>query len=207
MGSFILYSDWEEHLLHLSMEQRGALLSAMFAYHNRGETPAEADPVVIMAFSFIRTAMDQNKEKRARTSQARAWAGRLGGLAKAGKADMAESAPVSESVPVSEPDSGSDSGSGQKAGPPKAARCADKPRFTPPTLEQVCAYVEERGSRVDPQGFLDFYAAKGWRMGSASMEDWKAACRNAERWERWEKKTERGRFADLAQRMEQEGLA
>lgn len=34
--------------------------------------------------------------------------------------------------------------------------------FVPPTLEEVAAYVRERGSMVDPQGFIDFYAAKGW---------------------------------------------
>ena len=61
-------------------------------------------------------------------------------------------------------------------------------RFTPPTLEEVTAYIAERGSRVDPQGFLDFYAAKGWQVGKTPMKDWKAACRNAEHWERWAKK-------------------
>ncbi len=61
-------------------------------------------------------------------------------------------------------------------------------RFTPPTLDEVTAYIAERGSRVDPQGFLDFYAAKGWQVGKTPMKDWKAACRNAEHWERWAKK-------------------
>ena len=60
-------------------------------------------------------------------------------------------------------------------------------QFVPPTLEEVTAYVQARGSRVDPQGFIDFYAAKGWMMGKTPMVDWKAACRNAEGWERWDK--------------------
>ena len=60
--------------------------------------------------------------------------------------------------------------------------------FVPPTLEEVTAYVQERGSKVDPQGFIDYYAAKGWMMGSTPMQDWKAACRSAEGWERWDKK-------------------
>lgn len=67
---------------------------------------------------------------------------------------------------------------------------ADKPprakRFTPPTLAEVQAYVAERHSPVDPQGFIDFYASKGWMVGKTPMKDWKAACRNAEKWERWE---------------------
>lgn len=62
-----------------------------------------------------------------------------------------------------------------------------KKRFVPPTVEQVMEYVRQRGSKVDPQGFIDFYAAKGWMIGKTPMKDWKAACRNAEGWERWEK--------------------
>lgn len=61
-------------------------------------------------------------------------------------------------------------------------------RFVPPTLEEVTAYVRERGSRVDPQGFIDFYTAKGWMIGKVPMKDWKAACRNAEHWERWQQR-------------------
>lgn len=67
---------------------------------------------------------------------------------------------------------------------------ADKPphtRFVPPTVEQVAEYVKQRGSRVDPQGFIDFYEAKGWKIGKTPMKDWKAACRNSEHWERWQK--------------------
>lgn len=60
-------------------------------------------------------------------------------------------------------------------------------RFVPPTIEEVTAYVAERQSKVIPQVFIDFYEAKGWMVGKTKMKDWKAACRNAERWERWDK--------------------
>lgn len=58
-------------------------------------------------------------------------------------------------------------------------------RFVPPTLAEVQSYVAQRQSPVDPQGFIDFYASKGWMVGKTTMKDWKAACRNAETWERW----------------------
>lgn len=61
-------------------------------------------------------------------------------------------------------------------------------RFTPPTLAEVQSYVAERQSPVDPQGFIDFYESKGWLVGKTPMKDWKAACRNAEKWDRWQKK-------------------
>lgn len=57
----------------------------------------------------------------------------------------------------------------------------------PPTLEEVADYVRERGSNVDPQDFIDFYAQKDWMVGRTKMADWKAACRRAEKWERYAK--------------------
>lgn len=66
---------------------------------------------------------------------------------------------------------------------------ADKPpkrrRFVPPTVDEVAEYVKSRNSPVNPQGFIDFYESKGWLVGKTPMKDWKAACRNAESWERW----------------------
>jgi len=77
-------------------------------------------------------------------------------------------------------------------------------RFIPPTLDEVTAYVKERGSKVDPQGFIDFYASKGWMIGKTPMKCWKAACRNAEHWERWSKSqaTDRNRLRTDADYMD-----
>ena len=61
---------------------------------------------------------------------------------------------------------------------------ADKPpratRFTPPTLEDVTAYCSERNNGIDPQSFIDYYAARGWKLGKEKMKDWKAAVRTWE---------------------------
>ena len=65
--------------------------------------------------------------------------------------------------------------------PPNGVSDTRARRFTPPTLDDVSAYVRERGSNVDPQRFLDFYASKGWMVGKNPMKDWKAAVRT------WEK--------------------
>lgn len=55
-------------------------------------------------------------------------------------------------------------------------------RFTPPTVEEVQAYCQERQNNVDPQRFVDYYTANGWKVGGrAPMKDWKAAVRNWER--------------------------
>ena len=57
----------------------------------------------------------------------------------------------------------------------------DKHAFTPPALQEVQEYCKERGNRVDPQRFIDFYEAKGWMIGKNKMKDWKAAVRTWER--------------------------
>ena len=58
-------------------------------------------------------------------------------------------------------------------------------RFSPPTLEQVTEYIAERGLKVDPNRFIDFYESKGWMVGKNKMKDWRAAARS---WDRGQRK-------------------
>ena len=102
----------------------------------------------------------------------------------------------------------------------------DKPpsgvcRFAPPTTEEVSEYCKERGNKVDPQKFVDFYTMKGWMVGKNKMKDWRAAVRTWERsepkqgrmssrqqddWNKWHPECERGgsvaRFEDIELHME-----
>lgn len=70
-------------------------------------------------------------------------------------------------------------------------RVREKPlaRFTAPTVDDVSAYCRERGNGVDPQRFVDFYAAKGWKVGNQPMKDWKAAVRTWEQRDGYQGKT------------------
>lgn len=51
-------------------------------------------------------------------------------------------------------------------------------RFTAPTPQEVAAYAAEKGLALDANRFVDYYTAKGWRIGSSPMRDWRAAARN-----------------------------
>lgn len=53
--------------------------------------------------------------------------------------------------------------------------------FKKPTLEEVEEYCNERQNNIDPQRFIDYYTANGWKVGRNSMKDWRAAVRT------WEK--------------------
>ncbi len=55
-------------------------------------------------------------------------------------------------------------------------------RFEKPTIEEVRAYCRDRGNDVDAEQFVNFYEAKGWKVGNQPMKDWKAAVRT------WEKR-------------------
>ncbi len=65
---------------------------------------------------------------------------------------------------------------------PKKDKPAEKKKFVPPTIEEVSGYCKERGSKVDPQHWYDYYSARGWVLSNGKkMADWKAAVRT------WEK--------------------
>lgn len=55
-----------------------------------------------------------------------------------------------------------------------------KKRFEKPTVEQVAEYCQERNNGINAQQFVDFYEAKGWKVGSQGMKDWKACVRTWE---------------------------
>lgn len=57
-----------------------------------------------------------------------------------------------------------------------------KEKFKKPTLDEVEKYCLERGNKINPQEFIDYYESVGWVIGKGKpMKDWKAAIRT------WEK--------------------
>ena len=53
-------------------------------------------------------------------------------------------------------------------------------KFTPPTVDEVKAYCDERKNGIDPESFVSFYQSKNWYIGKNKMVDWKAAVRTWE---------------------------
>ena len=77
-------------------------------------------------------------------------------------------------------------------------------RFTPPTIEEIKDYCNERKNKVDAERFFDFYTANGWKVGKNKMKDWKAAIRNWEKneysnksnqWQASEQKNDQGKIS------------
>lgn len=63
----------------------------------------------------------------------------------------------------------------------------EKPRFVPPTVEEVREYCDSRYSIVDPEAFVAFYESKNWMVGKNKMSSWKSAIVT------WEKKEQERR--------------
>ena len=75
---FILYNDYSEQFLSLSDAECGKLIKAIFVYETTSEMcklPARAS----MAFSFIKNALDENRDKYAETCKKRKEAGKKSG--------------------------------------------------------------------------------------------------------------------------------
>jgi len=47
--------------------------------------------------------------------------------------------------------------------------------FTPPTIEEVKGYCEQRANGIDPEHFVAHYTANGWMVGRTKMKNWQSA--------------------------------
>ena len=55
-------------------------------------------------------------------------------------------------------------------------------RFAPPSISEIAEYCLERRNGIDPEGFRDYYEARGWKLkGGQTMKSWQAAIRTWER--------------------------
>lgn len=54
-------------------------------------------------------------------------------------------------------------------------------KFSPPAVDDVAAYCQERRNGINAQHFVDYYASRNWMLGKVKMSDWRAAVRTWER--------------------------
>jgi hypothetical protein len=141
------------------MDERegNVLLRAIVDFEFYGTIP-ELSGQSLMIWTAIFPTLDCNVK--------RAAAGRLGGLV-GGKASKRNNPNGRRGNAGNEP---------QETTAP-AGGTTQRARFTPPTVEEVAAYVKEKGFQISPTNFVDFYTARGWKVGQNSMKDWKAAVR------------------------------
>lgn len=74
-------------------------------------------------------------------------------------------------------------------------------RFEHPTLEEITDYCTERKNNINPQQFLAYYEANGWKVGKNPMKDWRAAIRS---WETREHEMKPGQHQESEKYMQNE---
>lgn len=191
---FTWYRSYYDALKELPAEEFRDIVLAVCAYALDGEEP-ELSGVARAIFTLIRPTLEVGRSKaenRSRTEQTPISAEQTGNKPEQTKnkpeqtqnkqkqTDNKPEQTRKEKEKEKEREKESENDSYCSPPPPSGPK-----RFVPPTLAEVQSYVAQRQSPVDPQGFIDFYASKGWMVGKTPMKDWKAACRNAETWERW----------------------
>lgn len=191
---FTWYRSYYDALKELPAEEFRDIVLAVCAYALDGEEP-ELSGVARAIFTLIRPTLEVGRSKaenRSRAEQALPSAEQTGNKPgqtknkpeqtqnKRKQTDNKPEQTRKEKEKEKEREKESENDSYCSPPPPSGPK-----RFVPPTLAEVQSYVAQRQSPVDPQGFIDFYASKGWMVGKTPMKDWKAACRNAETWERW----------------------
>ena len=191
---FTWYRSYYDALKELPAEEFRDIVLAVCAYALDGEEP-NLSGVARAIFTLIRPTLEVGRSKaenRSRAEQTSISAEQTGNRPEQTKnkpeqtqnkrkqTDNKSEQTRKEKEKEKEREKESENDSYCSPPPPSGPK-----RFVPPTLAEVQSYVAERQSPVDPQGFIDFYASKGWMVGKTHMKDWKAACRNAETWERW----------------------
>ena len=198
----MLYFEMRNVFEELSNEKRGILVSAILDYSEHGIQPDFRGSLRI-AWASIQPRLDRDGENYAQKSQQRRYAVYIRECKKDGTLPLPFDewlAPLSDSTqtktsddnkryPTTTSTSTSTSASTSTSQGNICGSTAVKPprqpqRLIPPTVEEVRAYAAQRGDFLDPEAFMDYYTANGWKVGRNPMKDWKAAVRTWARKER-----------------------
>lgn len=196
----MLYFETLQAIEELDAEEAKQIMSAILHYCRDGEEPAfRGMPAAL--WRLIRGGLDRDGARYNEKQLRGLW------LTYCRKCKNAEETPlgfdewastqhdndtllyvervVNRAVNVPQPSPSPSTSTSPSPSPTKDIMGAHRARFAPPTLDEVRAYCRERKNSVDPERFMDYYQANGWRVGKNPMKDWKAAVRN------WEKGTQR----------------
>lgn len=199
----LIYFDIREPLEILNMEQRGELLTAILDYAADGIAPTFEDSLLRMAWTIVRRGIDRDDSQYRTTILKRKYAIYCRYEKEAGRTPVvfnewinmdddeqscihvnthehtciptttttstSTSTSTSTTTPTTTINNKGSAPPAEPADPPKGKR------FIKPTLEEVTAYIREKGYAVDPERFYAYYESCGWQVKGRSMRDWKAA--------------------------------
>ena len=169
-----IFVDYLDAIEPLGDAERGRLFTSLLTYARTGEAPQLGGNERFL-FPMMRAQLDRDIAAMAGVSEARSKA------AKASKSSKSEQMQQMQANAAFADKSSKDKDKDKDKDDDKKGNGARAARFTPPSVEEVATYCQERGNGVDASRFVDFYSSKGWMVGKTKMKDWKAAVRNWER--------------------------
>lgn len=169
---------------HLNMEDRGIVFTNMMRYFDSGDKELlDMTPIQCMAFNVVKINVDDSFTEFMEIAERNRENGQKGGRPKKNPENPVGFSETQKTQTNPKKQKTEDrSQKSEERSQKKEVGTADKPpRFSPPSVDEITAYCQERKNTVDPLAFADFYASKGWRVGREPMKDWKAAVRTWER--------------------------
>lgn len=173
---FTFYRSYYEALKALPKRDQTSVLMSVIGYALDEETPSLSG-VPLSVFTLIKPTLDSGRNKaRSRMKKGGTSEEQIGTNEKQNGTNVEQSINEGEIEKEREEEGENDSSL-----PPTPLSSGKSKRFSPPSVEEVCAYCQERGNGIDPEAFVDFYAARGWKYGAGRpIVDWKAAVRTWE---------------------------
>lgn len=175
--SFVFYESFVDAIETLPAEDQLKAYRAISRYATKGEEPTPALGVAYAIFLMAKPQLDANSNRRIN--------GAKGGRPRKETDGFTDEKPMvneSENHRLLDEKPNVNVNVNENVNVKEKSTEKKSVRFSPPTLEDVSEYCRERGNKVDPHQFIDFYASKGWKVGNQGMKDWKAAVRT------WEKR-------------------
>lgn len=181
---FVFYASFYQAMMKMSKADRLPFVEALCAYALEDKEP-ELTGSADLAFCLIKPQLDANIKRRDNGAKGKGF-GVLGGRPKESKTDgdidknpigvingnpkqtpnvnVKDNVNVNVNVKDKEKDK---ENIGKVAVAPSV--------FRKPSITEIVMYCKARNNNVDAEAFWNFYESKGWKVGNATMKDWKAA--------------------------------
>lgn len=200
-NSFVLYTDCLEQLEVIPDAERGILFLEVLRYARTGVVPNIENPFLKALFLGFKNQIDRDCAKYEEVCKKRAEAGRNGGNQRvanlkqsqasgsncnqnqanssnclnveANASNTKQSQASGSNIKANQADNDSDNDSDNVIDIKKSK--GKTSRFTPPTIQEVKSFIDEKGYSIDAETFIAFYESNGWMVGKNKMKDWRMA--------------------------------
>ena len=162
-----IFFEWLDVTQDLTAEEKGNLIDAVVSYASGREYEHLLCGSCRIAFRFLKGQVDRNAAISDVRRQARQ------GKTQQSTTNDNKTEQTESNLPKEKEKEKEKENKKRDSAPPR--------RFTPPTVEEVAAYCQERKNGIDPARFVDYYTARGWQLTNGrQVKDWKACVRTWE---------------------------